>query len=613
MRKVKRDLGKHIEQEKVHFVTSEYERRKAERMSIEAQWQLNSCFVAGRQHTFVNPLCQVDESYKEFEWQERQTYNHIAPIYESRLAKLDRVRPIMAVRPAGSSDKDVKVAKMSSKILNAVSSNIDLTSIITDATMWSELTGSVFYKLVWEVGRSGVGDIKVVVVPPYEVYPDNLSASDVSSLRSLVHARAVPCDEVEMLYGVKVEQENVQIATVMRNGVTMSPDLNISQPKGYVNLIEMYIAPNEQKPNGQLIIVCGGKLLYDGELPYNIGDDGEKVLPFVKQDSIAVAGSFFGTCMIDRIIPVQRALNAVKNRKHEYMNRLAVGVLAVEDGSVDTEDLEINGLMPGKVMVYRQGSTPPQMLDMGSVPTIFTTEEERLQAEFSTITGVSEMMRSSSVPNSVTSGTALQLLSEQDDTRLTITAELIRKAIRLIARFVIRMFKQFVRGSRINYYAGEDGSVELLSWKGSDLGEGDIIFETDNELNNTRAVKQTMLFDLLKLGLFNGDDGKLSDAVRNKILSVVGYGSWETLQSQENLHLVRAEKENDEIMEGMSAQVAEIDDHALHISTHTRYMLSAYDQDGNSPVFNEQLLEHIRQHKLMESMTTVSESNGGGL
>ena len=43
--------------------------------------------------------------------------------------------------------------------------------------------------------------------------------------------------------------------------------------------------------------------------------------------------------MIERIIPVQRAYNAVKNRKQEFLNRLSMGVITVEDGSVDTDDL----------------------------------------------------------------------------------------------------------------------------------------------------------------------------------------------------------------------------------------------------------------------------------
>lgn len=95
--------------------------------------------------------------------------------------------------------------------------------------------------------------------------------------------------------------------------------------------------------------------------------------------------------VVERIIPLQRAYNAVKNRKHEFLNRVSVGVMTVEDGSVDTDALAEEGLPPGKVIVYRQGSEPPRMLNAQSVPVDFTYEEERLSSEFITISGVSEI------------------------------------------------------------------------------------------------------------------------------------------------------------------------------------------------------------------------------
>ncbi|MCX4286529.1 MAG: hypothetical protein OSJ68_04460, partial [Clostridia bacterium] len=89
--------------------------------------------------------------------------------------------------------------------------------------------------------------------------------------------------------------------------------------------------------------------------------------------------------VIERVIPVQRAYNAVKNRKHEFLNRLAMGVLTVENGSVDTDNLEEEGLSPGKILVYRQGAEKPSLMDSGDVPADFAYEEDRLLSEFETV------------------------------------------------------------------------------------------------------------------------------------------------------------------------------------------------------------------------------------
>lgn len=65
--------------------------------------------------------------------------------------------------------------------------------------------------------------------------------------------------------------------------------------------------------------------------------------------------------LVDRLIPCQRSYNALKGRYAEYINRLSVVVVVAEDGSVDTDALAEEGLVPGKVIIYRQGSMPPKI------------------------------------------------------------------------------------------------------------------------------------------------------------------------------------------------------------------------------------------------------------
>lgn len=64
--------------------------------------------------------------------------------------------------------------------------------------------------------------------------------------------------------------------------------------------------------------------------------------------------------LVDLLIPFQRAYNAIKNRELEYINRQSRGILCVEDGSVDVDELSEEGISGGKIIVYRQGSTPPK-------------------------------------------------------------------------------------------------------------------------------------------------------------------------------------------------------------------------------------------------------------
>lgn len=63
--------------------------------------------------------------------------------------------------------------------------------------------------------------------------------------------------------------------------------------------------------------------------------------------------------LVDRLVPLQREYNALKNRKSEFINRLVLGTTFVEDGSVDVDELAEEGLAPGKIVIYRQGAIAP--------------------------------------------------------------------------------------------------------------------------------------------------------------------------------------------------------------------------------------------------------------
>ncbi|MCH5161678.1 MAG: hypothetical protein J1G04_06570, partial [Clostridiales bacterium] len=275
---------------------------------------------------------------------------------------------------------------------------------------------------------------------------------------------------------------------------------------------------------------------------------------------------------------------------HEFLNRLSMGVMAVEDGSVDVDGLEQDGISPGKILVYRQGATPPRMIDCGAVPSGFDAEEARLLNEFTQISGVSEIMRSSTAASGSMSGVALQLLIEQDDTRLSLSAEYVRVAAREIARHILRLYKQFGSDARLSRIAGDSGKIELLKWSASDISSDDVVFETDNSIMSTPALRQNMLLELYKMGLMFDGEGKMSDSAKHKFLDLLGYGGWDATMGLESVHIGRAETEN---AKGIF-EINEFDDHALHIDVHVKHLLTECPRGKKA----ERLKDHIKEHKL---------------
>ncbi|MDE7348641.1 MAG: hypothetical protein K2N53_03165, partial [Clostridia bacterium] len=103
----------------------------------------------------LTPVGDVEQYGKQYYWQEREVYNHIASIIETRLSKLNRLKCAISVRPFSNDDSDVQTAKLSTQIIKALCEENDLPRLLNEASSWSEVTGSCFFKTVWagEKGR----------------------------------------------------------------------------------------------------------------------------------------------------------------------------------------------------------------------------------------------------------------------------------------------------------------------------------------------------------------------------------------------------------------------------------------------------------------------------
>ena len=349
-------------------VTEKFAERQKQRRMLERGWELNMNFLSGNQYVGITPAGELEEEQPRYYWQCREVFNHIAPAIDTRCAKLAQVRPVMSVRAATGEEGDMRTAKISSNVLRSVLEECSFDETMARAAVWSETCGTSFYKVLWDASRAGRGRRRL--------HRGGAALRDLSRrpfLRTCGrpaqhHPRAGDArrgDLRAVRHKSRAGKGGVPARTLcggveFRGRAGQGRALPVREDCALV--IEYYEKPTRAYPKGRFLAVAGGRLAYEGELPYCNGEAGERSYPFAKQCALEFSGAFFGGSIIDRMIPVQRAFNAVKNRKHEFLNRLTAGVLAVEDGSVDTEELIEEGLPPGKVLVYRQGAPAPKML-----------------------------------------------------------------------------------------------------------------------------------------------------------------------------------------------------------------------------------------------------------
>ncbi len=605
----------------VKEVIDDFKRRAEARKSFDLIWQINMNFLMGNQYCNVGYGGQLEEQERQFFWQEREVFNHIAPIYDMRYAKLSKIKPEINILPATNDERDKQSAKVSKKIYQSVKNKLGIDSKVNQAIKWSEVCGTVFYKIVWNssigqvVGQDEIGqpiksgEIEFSVVSPFEIYPDSPVCESLDECQSLIHAKAYTVKQIKSMYGIDVKGERVNTYSLDNVSVGIGGlGFNGTVPKiiecvknDSAIVIERYVRPNSEYPNGRLTIIAGEQLVYDDELPFMVGKDRQRDFPFVRQTSIEEPGCFWGTSVIERLIPVQRAFNAVKNRKHEFINRLSLGVLSVEDGSVDLDNLEDEGLCPGKVLVYRQGSKQPKYLESESLPSGLSDEENSLLDEFNKISGVNDLLSTGSISSSI-SGTALELLISQDETRLNASVESIKVATRDIADKILKLYKQFAVFPRLARIIGENGQIEMFYFSSSDVSSDDIEIENQTDSLQTLSQRREMIFSLLENGILKDKDGQLSNRMKSKILEMLGMGIWENAQDINELHIKKADNENLKMMDGINCKPSVIDSHDLHINEHIAFMLGEdFEKAKNKNIKIEELfLEHIKEHKKLE-------------
>lgn len=593
-------------------IIQDFKKRQQERKPFELSWELNMNFYLGNQFSYISKNGELNDIEKNYYWENREVYNHIAPIIESRLAKLNKIKPTLSVKPFSNSDNDLYSAKLAKSLLQNSLENNNIENLLLSAMYWSEITGTSFYKITWNNSLGNIvgkldsntiknGDVQISVCSPFEIYPDSNACSEISDCNSIIEARAIPVSVINEKWGMNFDGEDIDIFELNNNAFLsgISGRSNVtkiahSTKHNHVLLIERYEKPTSKFPNGKLTIICKDKLLYDGDLPYILSKDGKRDYPFIKQTSTKQIACFWGISVIERCIPIQRAYNAIKNKKHEYISRLTSGVLIVEDGSVDVDNLEDEGLAPGKILIYRAGSKEPKFLNPGNIPTELEKEEERLISEINNLCCVSDITTSSSIPSNISSGSALSLLINQDESRLSLTAENIRIALKQIGTFIIRLYKQFATITRLNKLTDENGKLEIFYWNNSDITTDDVYLSSSNELEESLSDKKSTILELYSKGLLSDSDGNISQETKLKILTMLGFKNWDSFEDVRTLHKNKANRENLNI--NSLENPISVDDHELHICEHTKFLIS----ESNEQITKEnklKLINHINQHK----------------
>lgn len=616
-----------------NFVSHEYNRMKSARGRQERQWYLNMAFYYGRQNVIPQDVRGAGTRLivpPAPPWRVRMVVNKIRPIIRRELAKLTSQKPSASVIPASSDDADLFAANAAEQIWEAQYQNHDVKQEVRDAVWWALVCGTGYLKTYWDQSLTYSpnpdityqGDICYSSETPFHVFVPDLRQIKIEGQPYLIHSSTRSVEWLKANYPKALDGQEIKPNIKGANEILSDAYLNLmggtTQDLDAVLIHEMHIKPGGHKdfPEGGLVTVTGDQVIqYLPIFPYQHGE-----FCFAKIDHIP-SGKYYASSAVEDLIPIQREYNRTRSQIVEAKNRMAKPQLSAQMGSIDVSKMTTE---PGQLVLYKAGFQAPQPIPLQPLPNYVLNEVQQLNADFDDLSGQHETSRGS-VPAGVTAATAISYLQEQDDSMLSAEVDSIESAMEKTAKHTLSLVGQYWDIPRIVKVTGVDGSWDAAMLKGSDLNHNyDIRMEAGSALPTSKAAKQALITDWMKLGFITPEDGM-------QVLELGGivklYEAVQIDQAQARRENLKMQNVDDALIEEMfklptdpttGEEIPQVDpmsgkpmlpdpvipvntwdNHAIHIDIHNRYRKS---QAFESLDPMKQILFEIHVQKHMEAI-----------
>lgn len=636
------------------WVHDQYQAIRNARVLTERQWYMNLAFYFGKQNVAIlKPHSYgIGTGNQTKLWippapyyRARPVINRIRPTIRTEISQLTANRPNASVVPASAEDRDMYAAMAGEQIWYNFYSEKNIKALIRRAMWWTCVTGTGFIKTWWDPNEgemeeqvnpmtgmpeidpstgqpamAPVGDVMFKHETPFHVLCPDLREEDLESQPFLIHAQTKSPDWVSMHYKEALDGSPINPASADARDILEDSFMNLIGTQSLdrqrsMLVMEVWVKPKSVPmfPEGAFFTMVGNKIVQGQQgWPYS-----HKKYPFAKFDHIQ-SGKFYGTSVIEDLIPLQREFNRTRGGIIESKNRMAKPQLIAPRGSVDASKITSE---PGQVIQYTPGFEPPRPLPMQDLPMYVIQELDRILVDWSDISGQHEVTHGQ-VPPGVTAATAISYLQERDETQLSATFDSLEEGVEKIANMTLTYVHDYWSTKHLVKITGPDGSFDVMAFKGSDLRNNlDIRIEAGSALPVSKAAKQAFIMDLMKMGFIEPRKG----------LEVMDMGGINKLYEQIQVDQRQAQRENlrmskvtEETLEQFNQQNMQMlqnsidpetgeptafdgnlpplivpvntwDNHALHVEYHNQFRKGqAFEQ---LPEFVKALFEaHVQEH-----------------
>lgn len=560
-------------------------------------------YYTGNQWIAMNKQTKTIVPLPKEDYQVQYVANRIMPSVRTELAKVMRNKLTKKVIPATTEDADVRAARLAEKVVEWLEYDLKLQEIDEEAIMWTLVTRIGFVKPVWNPNKGVIiatedgkqikqGDADIEVLNLFELKWDK-SASKWEQARWYVHERQRTVEYVKDMYGVEVEAEDGLTQSSVYAGklasLTSGSTGFIASSVKAVDCVvvkECWEKPSNKYPKGRQITTANGKELYYAEdIGFGEEDTSEREVPIFPLIHINVPGKIIGSSIVEQLMPVQREYNKSRSQTIENKDLMANPKWVAEVGSVDDE---IDN-RPGSVIWYRKGFAPPVMTQPTSLGSDVDSNIERCLEEFMFISGQQEVSHGATSPG-VTAGVAIQLLQEQDDTKLGPTIAKYGRFKQHYLSYLLKMIKYKYDTPRTVTLVGKNKAQEVLEFKGSELTSYDVRMDDMSLTQLSSAAKKQYIIELIQLGVLNPQTDK------DLIVRILEVGITDEMYDALEIDVQQAMNENSLWAKGdMSPITREFYNHEVHVAQHNRFR-KGMEYEALAPEQRAIIDAHVQEH-----------------
>lgn len=607
----------------VAFVESELnDRRQAgARLACEGIALTNCAYLCGFDGVWFDTVSRTFKpipSPSQLLARNRVHVNRILPTVQNRLARLMKNEPRWDVRPNSSDEDDKDGARLAEQIIVQLWDSLGVNKKRPQLLMWAQQAGSSYLKVCWDptLGRKKVmpvdkqgedgrvtriyelvaeGDIRVDVCSYFEIFPDP-NAKSWDENRSVLQVKIRPLSYFKDHYperGALVKEEDVWLNSLQYearvnalNTVTGAGSLNAAQLKNSAIERLYYEMPSQKHPMGRYVVTANGVLLHDGILPID-------EIPFIKFDDIVVAGKLNGEAIITHLRPLQDQINRGKTMRAAWMQRMLTGKwLAARGHNLAREALNDQS---GEVVEFDPlpNASEPHAMEVPAIPSYAFEEENTLKTDMDDTAGINEASRGQ-MPSAQIPAIGMQLLVEQDDTRIGVETEGHEHSYADLGRILLKFVAKYYETPRLLKISGSDLAYTVRDFKGADIRDNfDVIVKRGSMAPGSKTLKRQEIMNLHQAGYFGNPQDPL---VLQNTLNMLEFGDEYQAWKKQSLRMKQIQRGIDMIeKESMKPPVSEFDDHALWLQEMDNYRLS--DKFLNlRPDQQQTVLELMHEH-----------------